>query len=82
MATCSHSDIYAHNDTVKPPEQPVRTRSQSAGLISYAWLSSLHSLRLHARLMYGIGRVGNKPETDKVKLMQMQGKHSGMDRGH
>lgn len=60
MATCAHTDIYAHNHIVKPPELSVKTRKQSAGVISYAWLSLPNTLHLCELLMYGIRQVGNK----------------------
>ena len=82
MATCSNTDIYAHNHTLEPPELPVKIGNQSARVISYAWLSLPNILHLHALEMYGIRRIGNKAESDKVKLMQMQDKQFGMDRGH
>lgn len=60
MATCAHTDIYAHNHTLRPPELPVKTGNQSARVISYARLSLLNTLHLRALVMYGISRVGNK----------------------
>lgn len=80
MESCDHPDIYAHNHKLKPPELPVRFRSQSARAISYAWLSLPNILHLHGLVMYGISRADNKAERDKVKLMQ--DKEFGTDRGH